>query len=181
MGLSPGEKRLLVDLAWSAFRSFIEGRDDDCPPGGPEGLTPSLTRHGGVFVTVYLRGEPRGCVGTVLPVLPIWQACRENARNAAYKDPRFLPLEVGDLFDVTLEIAIIDNPRPLGSSPVTPATSALMVSRGGRREVFLPGALEGMADGDQEALERLRSKVHIDADESRDPEEWTIFDVEIVR
>lgn len=46
----------------------------------------------GVFVTLNKRGNLRGCIGHIQPILPLIQGVKENAINAAFNDPRFPPL-----------------------------------------------------------------------------------------
>lgn len=61
----------------------------------------------GVFVTIYEKGVLRGCIGQIIPVLPLWQTIIETAKSAAFHDPRFNPLQRKELPYIKIEISIL--------------------------------------------------------------------------
>jgi AmmeMemoRadiSam system protein A len=134
----------------------------------------------GVFVAVFLGSRLKGCMGTVLPVLPVWEGCMENARNAAYKDSRFAPLAVDELDHVSLEITIIGTPMPFTQiAQLDAGIHGLILTKGFRREVFLPDSLRNLPQGIEDILIMLRAKADMD-DDPGTPEQWEIFDAEVV-
>ena len=50
---------------------------------------PHLAEPRGVFTTLYYRGDLRGCVGYVFPVMSLYRTVAESARGAAFDDSRF--------------------------------------------------------------------------------------------
>src|ERR1700751_5660232 len=75
---SPDERRVLLTIAHDSIRAAVEKRriSFDSP-------SPHLSEPRGVFTTIYLMGELRGCVGYVFPVTPLYLAVAETARAAA--------------------------------------------------------------------------------------------------
>jgi AmmeMemoRadiSam system protein A len=69
----------------------------------------------GVFVTLTLGGELRGCIGFPYATLPLAQAVVEAARAAAFHDPRFLPLKEEEMSDVRIEISVLTEPKEIKS------------------------------------------------------------------
>jgi AmmeMemoRadiSam system protein A len=181
MGLSLSEKGVLLDLARSAASAFIQkGLGDDSAFDG-SGLPKALLEKRGLFVSIYKQGELRGCMGTILPVMPIWQACMENARSAAYKDSRFVPLAMHELDHIIFEITLVDKPRPFSdSSQLEKGIHGLILAKGFRKEVFLPGSLKDLPRDIEEIFAMLRTKADMYNDVPDVPEQWEFFDAEVV-
>ena len=181
MGLSSFEKGVLIDLARSAATAFIQKGLCDEHAVDTGRLPNALMEKKGLFVAIYKQGELRGCMGTILPVLPIWQACMENARSAAYKDPRFVPLAIHELDHMGFEITLVDMPRPLSHiSQLEKGIHGLILTKGFRREVFLPGSLKDLPHKFEEIFARLRAKADMFDDDPDAPEQWELFDAEVV-
>ena len=180
MGLSEYEKDMLIDLARSAVKGFVErGLKDDLAVD--EGALPrSFTEKKGVFVAIYRGIELRGAMGNVLGVMPIWLSCMENARNAAYKDPRSLPIHVHELKDLRFEITIIDDTRSLSDPSELQAGHGIILTRGFRKEVFLPGSFKDVPRDRDEFFATLKARVGMDHDVSDAPEIWEIFHAEVI-
>lgn len=172
---------MLVQGARSAVRDFLErGIADDASVRIAD-IPPALLEPTGVFVTVYNAGRTRGCMGTTADLLPLWQACRVCARNAAHKDPRFPPLTVEELPLLTFEIVVVGAIRPFReASQIKGKTCGLIVQRGVRREVFLPGTLKAPPGEPGEVERHLRDVVAIDADGGDMPEVWSVFEADVI-
>ncbi len=181
MGLSSLEKGVLIDLARSAATAFIQKGLGVEPAVDESGLPGALLEKKGLFVSIYKQGELRGCVGTILPVMPIWRACMENARSAAYKDPRFVPLAMHDLDHIIFEITLVDKPRPFsGTSQLEKGTHGLILTKGFRKEVFLPGSLKDLPNNIEEVFAGLRAKADMNDDDHDAREQWELFDAEVI-
>ena len=175
------EKGVLMDLARSAATAFIQKGLGDEPAVDPSGLPNALMEKKGLFVAIYKQGELRGCMGTILPVMPIWQACMENARSAAYKDPRFVPLAIHELDHISFEITIVDIPRPFSDiSQLEKGIHGLILTKGFRKEVFLPGSLKDLPHNIEEIFARLRAKADMNDDDHNAPEQWELFHAEVI-
>ena len=68
---------------------------------------------GASFVTLRLRGELRGCVGTLDPHRPLGEDVQANAVAAAFRDSRFLPLGRDEFDRVRVEVSVLSPIEPL--------------------------------------------------------------------
>src|SRR5581483_3559220 len=78
-----------------------------------ESLSPLLREKRGVFVTLWMEGELRGCIGFPHPVMPLAEAVQEAAVSAALQDPRFPPVQAGELSQIEIEISVLTPPKPI--------------------------------------------------------------------
>ena len=98
------------------------------------------------FVSIKtLRGDLRGCIGTILPTQPgIDLEIIANAVAASTRDPRFRPMVAGELADVVFSVDVLSLPEPVTDrNSLDPAAWGVVVSRGMQRGVLLPD-LEGV-------------------------------------
>ncbi len=102
----------------------------------PEQSVESL---GGVFVTLKKLGRLRGCMGTLDPSQPLAEAVRHAARTAALGDPRFPPVALTELPDVSVEVSILSHPWPMQSiDDLQIGTHGIIVRKGLQHGLFLP-------------------------------------------
>ncbi|MCK9632057.1 MAG: TIGR00296 family protein [Methanoregula sp.] len=80
-------------------------------------LTPVFNEKRGVFVTLNIKGELRGCIGLPYPVMPLGKAIEHAAGAAAREDPRFPPVRKEELEEITVEVTILTVPEPLKGDP----------------------------------------------------------------
>lgn len=64
----------------------------------------------GVFVTLKIDKELRGCIGFPDPIYPIYEGVSKAALSAAFSDPRFPPLDKEEFKKVTIEISLLKRP-----------------------------------------------------------------------
>ncbi len=67
----------------------------------------------GVFVTLKVRGDLRGCIGSLVGRDPLRESVRSNAISAAFHDPRFPPLEPRELEQIHIEVSVLTASKPL--------------------------------------------------------------------
>ena len=65
----------------------------------------------GVFVTITIKGELRGCIGFPEPVYPLYKAVNLAAQAAAFEDPRFPSLKKDDFPKIKIEISVLTVPQ----------------------------------------------------------------------
>ena len=63
----------------------------------------------GIFVTIYVNNNLRGCIGFVEPIFSLSEGVIKAARLAAYHDYRFTPLNKNENFKV--EVSILTEPE----------------------------------------------------------------------
>jgi uncharacterized protein len=130
---SPGERSLLLMLAHDSISSALETREISLSPP-----TPHLAEPRGVFTTLYLHGQLRGCVGYALPNSPLYRAVAETARAAAFEDNRFPPVTAGDAPHLGIELSVLSPPAPLSPDAIEVGRHGLLISQHGHRGLLLP-------------------------------------------
>jgi uncharacterized protein len=177
--LSDKVKKILLELARQAVKDFLEDNREGSEIHN-ELFPDELQGKKGIFVAIYNRNKLRGCIGSLLGVLPLWQACRENARSAAMKDVRFPPVARDEFTDLIFEITIMESARELKDPiQIRPGTEGLILKKGFRREVFLPGSVATLIREQKNLLDELKAKAGFEPDDAT-PELWGIFEADVI-
>ena len=130
---SPGERIVLLRLAHESILSALHKREIPLDPP-----TPHLSEPRGVFTSLYLHGELRGCVGYVLPVSPVYRAVAETARAAAFDDTRFTPVRSEEAPVLQIDLSILSPPKAISAEAVEVGRHGLVISMHGNRGLLLP-------------------------------------------
>ena len=130
---SSDERALLLRLAHDSILSALEQRDISF-----ESPTAHLAEPRGVFTSLYLRGRLRGCVGYVLPVIPLYRAVGETARAASFEDTRFTPVTRDQASELKIELSILSPPEPIAAEALEVGLHGLLISMHGQRGLLLP-------------------------------------------
>lgn len=137
--LTPAEGVLAVRLARATLEKRIGGKGGETTP-----LPPIFSQMRGVFVTLTLKGELRGCIGFPYPTFPLGKAISEAALSAALEDPRFTPVRAMELAELRVEVTVLSVPEHLGVEPgerpraVEVGRHGLIVKGYGRSGLLLP-------------------------------------------
>jgi uncharacterized protein len=97
-----------------------------------------LSEPRGAFSTIYLGGELRGCVGYVLPVVPLYRTVAESARAAALEDMRFSPVTPDEAPRLEVVLSVLSPLLPINPEQVKVGRHGLVVTLGLRRGLLLP-------------------------------------------
>ncbi|MGC9071993.1 MAG: AmmeMemoRadiSam system protein A [Acidilobus sp.] len=135
----------LVRVARRSVEYYFD-RKELMPP--PEGLPQVVYRPGAAFVTIetYEGGSRslRGCIGFIEPIRPLARSVIEVAVEAAFNDPRFMPMEREELDTVTFEVSVLSGLEEAPKAPegrlsfVKIGRDGLVVERGVYRGLLLP-------------------------------------------
>ena len=68
---------------------------------------PALKNQSACFVTINLNGRLRGCIGSLVAHRNLLDDIIDNARKAAFKDPRFNPLSYEEFKICDIELSIL--------------------------------------------------------------------------
>ncbi|HVI07677.1 MAG TPA: AmmeMemoRadiSam system protein A [Candidatus Binatia bacterium] len=129
-----GEERLqLLRIGHDSILSRAEEREISFAPP-----TAHLAENRGVFTTLYLLGQLRGCVGYVLPACPLYRAVAETARAAAFEDTRFVPVTVEEAPHLEIELSVLSPPSPIDPGQIEVGRHGLLIAFQGRRGLLLP-------------------------------------------
>ncbi len=144
------EREPYVALARGAIEAFVKTGSvpswASLKPGLPAGFIEEVeARRAGAFVSLHKGGELRGCIGTISATQPtlaeelIYCAC-----EAAGTDPRFPPVEAGELYLLDVKTDILGDAEDIASpSQLDPKRYGVIVRSGFRRGLLLPD-LEGV-------------------------------------
>lgn len=107
MALTPQDGKELIKLARQSINSYFSGSDLEIS----ENIKKKFSTKQGVFVTLNLNNELKGCIGFPEPVMPLYNAIIEAAKPAAFSDPRFMPLSKDEFKDVKVELSVLTVPE----------------------------------------------------------------------
>lgn len=149
-----------VELARKSLETYVvEGKKIKAPKDLPREM---LTQQGGVFVSIKIDGQLRGCIGTIAPTQEnLAQEIIENAISAGCRDPRFYPVNERELKDLEYSVDVLKEPEPVKSlDELNPKKYGVIVQQGIRKGLLLPN-LEGI-DTPQEQVYIACQKAGID-------------------
>ncbi|WP_242393723.1 AmmeMemoRadiSam system protein A [Anaeromyxobacter oryzisoli] len=134
ISLSATDRAALLGVARGAILAPLAGTP---PPALP--ATGPLAEPAGAFVTVTVRGELRGCIGTLRAAGPLAATVARMALAAATEDPRFPPIGAADVPELGVSVSVLGEPFRL-SEPrtVQVGVHGLVVKQGWHRGVLLP-------------------------------------------
>lgn len=95
------QKKQLLALAREAIGSHFEQKRISIP----EDADYAVKR--GIFVSLHIEDELRGCIGYIKGYKSITESVAEMAIAAAFRDPRFAPLEKSEFQKLNIEISIL--------------------------------------------------------------------------
>lgn len=136
--LSAEQRATLLRIARSSIEAVFEGRR---PELSPEAYDDDLRRPAGAFVTLTTKPEDelRGCIGSIQPVAPLYQAVSSSAISAAFRDPRFMPLQQNELPDIHLEVSVMGPIEEVTDvNEIEVGRDGLIISRGRSAGLLLP-------------------------------------------
>lgn len=155
-----------ASFARRCVETFVKtGKQLDFPDDLPEEL---LKNKAGVFVSLKMHGDLRGCIGTIEPTSEnIAREIWHNAVSACSKDPRFSPVRPDELDDIVYSVDVLTPAQPVADvTKLNPKVDGIIVKRGLRRGLLLPD-LDGV-DTVEQQISIARQKAGIDADETID-------------
>jgi AmmeMemoRadiSam system protein A len=143
-------KRLLM-VARNTIKNRLENTKE--PQIDLKDLPEKFQERLGTFVTVTIDGNLRGCIGHIIPREALIEGIRENAINAAFKDPRFPPLTKDEFDSIEIEISILTAPQELSYidaedllRKLRPGVDGVIIKRGFHEATFLPQVWDQLPD-----------------------------------
>ena len=129
------QKQLLALARQSVERAVRDHRRNDVSATGEM----ALDQERGAFVTLTIGGELRGCIGYIMPVVPLYSAVNVVAANAAVQDPRFMPVSEQELSKLEYEISVLSPlVRVLDVNQIVVGKHGLIMKNKDREGLLLP-------------------------------------------
>lgn len=146
-GIKLGESEIVRLARLSLETNVRTGKRAALPEGLPDWM---LLQRAGTFVSLKKYGQLRGCIGTIQPVTnSIAEEVLRNAVSAGREDPRFSPVEEGELDELTYSVDVLGEPEPAELGDLDPQKYGVIVTGGRRRGLLLP-MLEGVDTVEQQ-------------------------------
>lgn len=132
---------------------------------------PILQQQGACFVTLNLHGQLRGCIGTLQAYQPLIKDVAIHAYDAAFRDPRFMPVTGEELPLLEIHISILTPDKPIEAadeaellSKLRPGIDGLILKDGDNHQAtFLPSVWEQLPDP-HDFLAHLKLKAGLSRD-----------------
>jgi len=129
-----------------------------------------LVEPAATFTTLRIEKELRGCRGTLNAARPLAEDVTWTAFQAAFEDPRFVPVTERELATAGLEVSVLTPMEPLPVTDeadlldkLTPGTDGLVILAHGRSATFLP-TVWGQLPEPQEFVAALKAKCGLKRD-----------------
>lgn len=147
MLLSIDEGKLLVKIARDVIESHVKGGKYELPE-----IPDSFKKKRGIFCTLTIKGELRGCIGVPYPEMQLIDALVDSAKSACH-DPRFPVLRDDELKKIKIEISVLTEPEAVESNSteellkkIKPREDGIIIKYGFSSALFLPQVWEQLPE-----------------------------------
>ncbi|TFH26097.1 MAG: AmmeMemoRadiSam system protein A [Bacteroidia bacterium] len=131
------EKNTLLGISRNTLETYL--RSGTLAEVSNSGLTGSLRQPAGAFVSLYMGGKLRGCIGNFTPDKPLYMVVQEMTLAAALNDGRFAPVEASELKYISIEVSVLTPLQKIGSiDEFQLGKHGIYMSKGGKSGTFLP-------------------------------------------
>ena len=122
------------------------------------------------FVTLSKDGQLRGCIGSLEARRSLVEDVTENAKAAAFSDPRFSPLTPDEFEDIEIEVSLLSPSQTMTFSSeedalaqLQPGIDGVVFEYGPYRSTFLPQVWEQLPQA-SDFMAHLKMKAGLPAD-----------------
>ncbi|MDD5193606.1 MAG: AmmeMemoRadiSam system protein A [Candidatus Nanoarchaeia archaeon] len=161
----------LLELARNAIKSQIHGGRLVVP----ENIRKNYSEKKACFVTLTEDEELRGCIGSLQANKELWMDVIDNSINAAFRDPRFLPLSSSELNNIKIEISVLSAPKKISFKSYRDLLEkidkkmGIILKKGFYSATFLP-QVWAQIPSKERFLEQLSLKAGLEKDAWKDSE-----------
>jgi hypothetical protein len=143
--MTPEDGKILLKIARESVEEHILGIRK------PEvrSIDTSVRQNAGVFVTLKIHGNLRGCIGFVEAIYPLYIGVQNAAVYAATDDPRFPPVSKDEVGILEYEVTVLSDTEEIRTGKdvdlnalIVRGVHGLEISRGIRRGLLLPQVME---------------------------------------
>lgn len=175
-GLSETEKSTLFAIAKDTLAWCVEQKGGKFPIE-KYSLTPKLKADTATFVTLKIRGDLRGCIGSLAPSEPLYLSVHHNAINAAQHDYRFRPVTREELPTLSVDVSILSPIRAIPSlDEFKLGQQGIILEKGMGRAVFLPEVALEQKWTKEETLTHLALKAGLEPDAWQKGARFQVFE-----
>jgi MEMO1 family protein len=174
--LQASDKKALLALARETIRRFLTTQTTPLA----RGLGPRVERVQGAFVTLKKNGDLRGCIGQIVGDRALARVVASMAYEAAFRDPRFPPVQLGELPQLDIEISALTPPATIaGPDAIVVGRDGVILRKVGASAVFLPQVATEQGWKRDEMLDNLALKAGLPANAWRQCATFQTFRAEV--
>ncbi|NOZ53032.1 MAG: AmmeMemoRadiSam system protein A [Gammaproteobacteria bacterium] len=132
--------------------------------------TMALRNPGASFVTLRWHNDLRGCIGSLQAQKMLVIDIIQNARSAAFFDPRFPPITQKEFTEIDISLSVLNPPQAISFTSehdllqqIQPGIDGLILEEDNRQGTFLPSVWETLPDV-KSFLQHLKQKAGLPMD-----------------
>jgi len=172
-------ENILIKLARKSISDKLNGYKTD-KEEIKEIITQEYLEKKGVFVTLTINNRLRGCIGNIIGTTSVYEGVIDNAKNAAFSDPRFNKLTKNEFEKIDIEVSILSIPSSCSLSEIK-KNDGVILQKGYNSALYLPQVWEQLSSKD-EFLGSLCEKADLEWDCYKDSKtSFKKFNVEIIK
>ena len=156
--------KAILDLCKIAISSRFENKETQIK------YPQVFNQLGASFVTLEKNNHLRGCIGSIIAHRSLILDIVSNAQNAAFKDPRFNPVEKSEVEQLQIAVSILSEPKKMNFkdeedllNQMRPNIDGIIIKDKGYQAVYLPSVWEQLPNK-KEFLNTLKIKAGLSAD-----------------
>lgn len=149
--LSIEDQKTCLQTAKASIKSGLE--NNKALPVNASDYSTDLQKQLACFVTLHLNDQLRGCIGALEAYQPLINDVAEHAFAAAFRDPRFPPLQANEFEQIEIEISVLGTPERISFTneddllqQIRPGLDGLILEHQNNRGTFLPSVWEQLPD-----------------------------------
>ncbi|MBI5151909.1 AmmeMemoRadiSam system protein A [Candidatus Peregrinibacteria bacterium] len=180
--ISKNTQKTLLAIARAAIAQKLNIEFEN-PLASPEKIDPQarelLDKNYGIFVSLHINKELRGCIGVIETQKRLAKTLPEHAIYAAFNDSRFNPLRPDEFDKIKIEISLLTPPKPLEYkdaqdllNKLIPLKHGVVIRKSFFSATFLPQVWEQIP-AKEDFLSHLCAKAGLDSNE------WKRGDIKI--
>lgn len=175
-GLSEEEKTTVFAIAKDTLDWCVRSESEPFPIESYT-ITSKLKVPTATFVTLRMRDNLRGCIGSLAPEEPLYLSVHHNAINAAMHDPRFSPVQPSELTLIDIDVSLLSPIRPIPSiADFKLGQQGIILQKGMCRAVFLPEVAIEQNWTKEQMLSHLSMKAGLSADAWQKDTRFQVFE-----
>jgi len=135
--LSENEKQSLLEISRTTLETFIT--KGELAEVSVSSVSRTLKEPAGAFVSLYMGGRLRGCIGNFSPTNPLYLVVQEMTLAAATNDHRFAPVESPELKYIDIEISVLTPLQKISSDDEFElGKHGIYMTKDGKSGTYLP-------------------------------------------
>ncbi|MCP4455464.1 MAG: AmmeMemoRadiSam system protein A, partial [Planctomycetes bacterium] len=178
--LSTEDQQTLLALARRTMAYYLAHRKAPSPKDLNIEISDALENKRAAFVTLKKHGRLRGCIGDIIPSVPLYQSVINNAIHAAIHDTRFDSVTASELPALHIEISALTVPKPAAShKDIRIGTDGVILQKGSHSSVFLPQVAPEQGWDVTQTLTHLALKAGLASDAWKKDTRFLVFQAEV--